>query len=192
MKLRFKNGFKAADTTFVQSKLWYDFLTIKLSNKAIRNEGKNSNRNNIKTSVSRENSRILRHFLFHLKLGMFRQVIITNLVFHKISTSLSCVRYPLWFTVRDYKNQRINKQKPDREKYKHMPGHNNSVLETAYRIGDPKNVSKWTNLLLCSKYVYMHLVNLNRQNSFPWEKNPDKLWSETFCSRLWKKTNQKM
>ena len=103
---------------------------------------------------------------------MFRQVIITNLVFHKLPTSLSCVQYPLWFRVRDNKNQRTKKQKCDREKYKHMQGHNKSILETGYQCGHPKNVPKWTSLLLCSKYIYVHLVHFNRQNSFPWGKIP--------------------
>ena len=82
-KIYVKNCFKVANTTFIQSKLWYDFLAMKLSNQAIKNEGENSNRNNINTWVSRENSSILRHFPLHLELGVFRQVIITNLVFHK-------------------------------------------------------------------------------------------------------------
>ena len=144
---------------------------MKLSNTAIKNEGEKSNRNNINTWVSKENSRILCHFPFHLELGMFRQVI-TNLVSHKFPTSLSCVQYPLWFRVTDYKNQRINKQKSDREKYKHMQGHNKSILETSYWFGHPINVPKWTSLLLCSKYIYVHLVHFNRQKSFPWGKNP--------------------
>ena len=87
-KIYVKNGFKGANIAFVKSKIWYDFLTMKLSNKAIKNEGENSNRNNINTWVFRENARILRHFPFHLELRMFRQVIITNLVFHKLPTSL--------------------------------------------------------------------------------------------------------
>ena len=35
-KIYVKNDFKAANTTFVKSKIWYDFLTMTLSNKAIK------------------------------------------------------------------------------------------------------------------------------------------------------------
>ena len=171
-KIYVKNGFKAANTTFVQSKLRYAFLTMKLSNKAIKNEDENSNRNNINTWASRENSRILRHFPFHLEFGMFRQVIITNLVFRKLPTSLSCVQYPHWLRVRGYQNQRINKQKSDREKYKHTQRHNKIIWETGYRFEHPKIEPKWTSLLFCSKYIYVELVHFNRQNSFSWGKIP--------------------
>ena len=56
-KIYVKNGFKAANTAFLSSKVWYNFLTMKLSNKAMKNESVNKHRNNINIWVSRENSR---------------------------------------------------------------------------------------------------------------------------------------
>ena len=52
-------------------KLWYYFLKMKLSNKAMKNQDENKSRNYINIRVSREKPMILWCFPFHLKLGMF-------------------------------------------------------------------------------------------------------------------------
>ena len=158
---------------------------MKLSNKAIKNEAENSNRNNSNTWVSRENSRISRHFPFYLELGMFRQVIISSLVFHKRPTSLSCVQYPLSFRVRDYKNQRTNKQKSNREKYKNMQGHNKSIWETGYWFVHPENVPKWTIKIF---FLCIWCISTNKTHFV--EGKSHKMWSKTFSSCLLKKKSK--
>ena len=82
---------------------------------------------------------------------MSRQVILTNLAFHELPTCLSCVQYPLWFRVRDYKNQRIDKQKSYKEKHKHMQGHNKSILKTSYRFGHLKKCAKMNKSVIVLK-----------------------------------------
>ena len=52
-------------------KLWYYFLKMKLSNKAMKNQDENKSRNYINIRVSREKPMILWCFPFQLKLGMF-------------------------------------------------------------------------------------------------------------------------
>ena len=73
-KIYVKNDFKAANTTFLSSKLWYHFLTMELSIKVMKNQGENKNRNNISTWASREKCRILCHFPFHLELTTLQHI----------------------------------------------------------------------------------------------------------------------
>ena len=142
----------------------------------MKNQGENKNRNNINTYASWEESRILCYFPFHLELGMFWEILSTICYFDELWTSLSCVQYPIWFRLRNYRNQRINKNNM-------WQGKNTNACRailrafwrSIYLFGLRVYVGiflllllfkKIISMLLYSKYIYVYLGHFNRQNSF--------------------------
>ena len=103
---------------------------------------------------------------------MSRQVILTNLAFHKLPTCLSCVQYPLWFRVRDYKNQRIDKQKSYREKHKHMQGHNKSILKTSLQVWALKKMCQNEQVCYCAQNIFMCISCISTDKAHFLRENP--------------------
>ena len=122
---------------------------------------------------------------------MSRQVILTNLAFHKLPTCLSCVQYPLWFRVRDYKNQRIDKQKSYREKHKHMQGHSKSILKTSYRFGHLKKCAKMNKSVIVLKIYSCAFRAFQQTKLISLRENPINSDQKHFAAVYWKNKNKK-
>ena len=79
--------------------------------------------------------------------------LVTNLIFSQASNFSFLYSEPTLVQGESTKtkNQTTNKKKSDKKKYKHMQGHNKSLLETGYRFRHPKNVRK-------------HLIKVSKMN----------------------------
>ena len=123
-------------------------------------------------------------------------VAVINVVFHKLLNSLPCVQYPLWLEW-ETKNSKNEEKKSDSEKYKHIHGHNKSILEIIYRFGHPKNVPK--NFLIlkhkqvcyCTQNIFICIWYISTNKTHFLEAKFHKLRSKTICCCLLKKKTWK-
>ena len=79
-----------------------------------------------------------------------------------------------------------NKQKSNREKYKHMQGHNKSIRETGYWFVHLENVPKWTIKIY---FLYIWCISTDKTHFVGGKSH--KMWSKAFSSCLLKKNQNK-